>query len=112
MMFFPKIKDADIKNETSLTIFQYKCIHMYFGSNDSFLDRLHMKLLNISKNLRFLFNFCLFSPKMDINARIDLNRLSLFIHVIYHQTVMSKLISGIGPKMALIIPTPLFVWDF
>ena len=35
-MFSPKIKDADIKNETGLTIFQYKCIHMYFRSNDSF----------------------------------------------------------------------------
>ena len=34
------------------------------------------------------------------------NRLILLIHVIYHETVMSKLISGIVPKMALIIPTP------
>ena len=62
-MFSPKIKDADIKNETGLTIFQYKCIHMYFSSNDSFLDRLHLKLLNISKNLRFLFNFAFLAPK-------------------------------------------------
>ena len=105
-MFFPKIKDADIKNKTNFIIFQYNCINMYFGSNDSFLYRLHLKLLNIPKNLRLFFNFCHFSPKMDINARIDLKRLILFIQVIYHQTVMSKIISGIGPKMALIIPTP------
>ena len=72
MLFFPKIKDSDIKSETGLTIFQFKCIHMYFSSNDSFLDRLHLKLLNIAKNLRILFSFYLFSPKMDINAQIDL----------------------------------------